>query len=60
MKAENFIEKAKAVHGDRYDYSKTSAIPTKVEIVCPKHGSFIQSPDNHLKGSGCPKCASKN
>lgn len=54
-----FIEKAKKVHGDKYDYSKVDYINnrTKVCIICPEHGEFWQLPTNHLKGSKCPKCA---
>ena len=53
-----FIEKAKKVHGEKYDYSKVvySNSKTKVEIICPIHGSFWQSPDNHLQKNGCPAC----
>lgn len=53
-----FLKKAIARHGDRYDYSKcnyTSA-SSKVEIICLKHGSFFQTPDNHTHGQGCPLC----
>lgn len=55
---EEFIERAKKVHGDRYDYSKVVYIntQTKVCIICPKHGEFWQMPSNHLKSQGCPKC----
>ena len=28
----------------------------KVIITCPEHGDFFQTPNNHLKGQGCPKC----
>lgn len=56
-----FISEAKAVHGDQYDYSKTEfkSSHEKVEIGCPVHGSFWQSPANHTKGNkaGCPGCA---
>jgi hypothetical protein len=53
-----FIEKAKFIHGDLYDYSKTDYINsnTKVKIICPKHGEFEQLPLNHLKGHGCFNC----
>lgn len=53
-----FIEKAKSVHGDKYDYSKAIYKNTmeKVLIVCPKHGEFWQRPIDHLHGHGCPKC----
>lgn len=55
---EQFIKEAKQVHGDKYDYSKTKYInlKTKLEIICPKHGSFWQRPDAHLRGQNCPKC----
>ena len=55
---ENFIQKAKEVHGDKYDYSKTiiEGRDIKTCIVCPKHGVFWQKPCEHLYGSGCPKC----
>ena len=53
-----FIEKAKKVHGDKYDYSKVEYInsKTKVCIICPKHGEFWQTPANHLLGRGCKVC----
>jgi len=55
---EDFINKAHEVHGDKYDYSKVEYInsKTKVRIVCPKHGEFLQTPNMHLRGSGCPNC----
>lgn len=56
---EIFIEKAKKVHGDKYDYSKVKYIngDTKVCIICPEHGEFWQSPWHHISGNGCPKCS---
>ena len=59
MKKEDFIRKAKAVHGDKYDYSKVIYVnnKTKVWIICPIHGEFWQAPDKHIKcRQGCPKC----
>ena len=58
-KTEIFIEKAKKVHGDRYDYQKVDYVnnKTKVTIICRKHGIFLQTPNNHLKGRGCPMCS---
>lgn len=57
-----FIAKAKAIHGDRYDYSlvdyKRSRI--KVKIICKEHGVFEQTPNNHLNGKGCEKCVRPN
>jgi len=58
----DFIKKAKEIHGDKYDYSKTQYInaKTKVIIICKIHGEFTQNPHNHISSkSGCPKC-SKN
>ena len=57
--AQTFIEKAKAKHGKSFDYSavKYDKSSRKVEIVCPKHGPFRMSPNNHLKGEVCPTCA---
>jgi hypothetical protein len=55
---EEFIEKAKLKHGDTYDYSKveyTKAINT-INIICKEHGDFLQQPNKHLQGQGCPKC----
>jgi hypothetical protein len=53
-----FIDKAKQVHGDKYSYDKTQYIKGSkpVIITCPKHGDFPQSPTNHLSGGGCAKC----
>ena len=55
---EDFIKKAKQVHGDKYDYSSVEYVnnETKVCIVCPKHGEFWQTPHSHLMGRGCKKC----
>ena len=54
-----FIEKAKEIHGDKYDYSKVNYIhsKTKVCIICPEHGEWWQTPNDHLKGHGCSVCA---
>ena len=55
---EEFINKAKKVHGDKYDYSKVEYknCDTLVKIICPIHGEFEQIPFNHLHGSSCPYC----
>ena len=57
----NFIEKAKKIHTNKYDYSKVVYVnsSTKVCIICPEHGEFWQTPNNHLHGYGCPKCKAK-
>ena len=58
MNTEEFIKKAKEVHGDKYDYSKVEYIncKTKVCIICPIHGEFWQTPEKHLQGKGCKEC----
>lgn len=60
LTTEEFIKKAQAVHGDKYDYSKVEYVnsTTKVCIICPIHGEFWQKPGSHMKGHGCAKCAS--
>lgn len=62
QKTLDFIEKAKKIHGDRYDYNKVLYKNTtdKIEIICREHGSFMQSPSKHLQGKGCSRCAGKN
>lgn len=59
---EQCVEDFKKVHGDTYDYSKVqyANCRTKVEIVCKEHGSFLQTPNSHLRGDGCPKCQVSN
>ena len=53
----NFINKSNLKYNYYYDYSKVDYInnDTKVEIICPVHGSFFQLPHNHLKFP-CRKC----
>ncbi len=57
---QSFIDKAKALHGDKYDYSKVEYINahTKVQIICPIHGPFMSDPVLHYKRTGCPQCSS--
>ena len=60
---ENFILKAKEIHGDKYNYSKVEYVnnKTNVCIICPEHGEFWQRPDKHISVKhGCPKCVNKN
>ena len=58
LTTEEFIEKARELHGNKYDYSKVNYVNnhTKVCIICPEHGEFWQVPSSHLQGVGCPKC----
>lgn len=56
-----FIEKAKSIHGNRYDYSKFNYITCKDKsiITCNIHGDFEQNADSHINArSGCPHCGS--
>lgn len=55
----DFIEKAKAVHGDTYSYDNLKYINLehKVNITCKFHGDFLTDGRGHLKGKGCPICA---
>lgn len=55
---EKFIEKARAMHGDKYDYSKFIYVTneSKSIIICPIHNEFIQQARSHYRGSGCTIC----
>ncbi len=54
-----FLEKAKAVHGSTYIYSKSEYVLNNLPLIitCPHHGDFLQRPNGHLLGAGCPVCA---
>lgn len=58
LTTEEFIRRAKQIHGNKYDYTKTKYVnqKTKVCIICPKHGEFWQLPNGHLEGKGCKYC----
>lgn len=53
-----FVLRAKEIHGDIFDYSNVVYVNSHsvIDIICPKHGVFKQSPNSHLRGRGCPKC----
>lgn len=55
---EEIIANFKAVHGDRYDYSKTiySNSSIKVVVLCSVHGAFEVLSSHHKNGVGCRKC----
>jgi hypothetical protein len=59
---DEFIQKAKAIHGDKYDYSNTKYTKAieEIEIICEKHGPFITTPNRHLCGNGCTICRTSN
>lgn len=58
LNTSEFIIRATEIHGNKYDYSKTSYINkrTKIRIICKEHGEFSQWPQSHLSGCGCPEC----
>lgn len=58
LNTEEFIKRARRVHGNKYDYSKVTYINmyTRVIIICPIHGQFSQVPSEHLRGYNCYKC----
>ena len=62
MTTEEFIKRAREVHGDKYDYSQTvyNGLKEKINIICPKHGEFWQVAYDHLRGFKCKKCKYEN
>src|SRR5271166_6886945 len=57
--ASDFLTKAKAVHGDTYDYSCVVYVNSKtcVEIYCKKHEYWFSiRPADHIRGQGCSLC----
>ena len=61
MTLEEFIERSRIIHNNKYDYSKVNYTnaTTEVIIICPKHEDFKQTPSSHLCGNGCKKCANE-
>lgn len=59
MSKDEFLRRAHATHGGRYDYGllNYAGIHEYVTIVCPKHGPFEQVANSHMRGCGCPSCA---
>lgn len=56
---EDFIKQCNDIHNNKYDYSKVIYKGSKayVDILCPNHGLFSQTPDVHLNHKcGCPNC----
>lgn len=64
MTREEFIDKAKQIYGDKYDYRSVPNIDLQpynnIPIFCDKHGLFFQSVYNHLQGKGCFECFREN
>jgi hypothetical protein len=62
LTTKEFVERAVAVHGDRYDYTQVGYVDfhSRVWIVCRMHGGFYQSPQSHVfHRAGCPKCSQR-
>lgn len=60
---ENFIQRSKLIHQLSYDYSESQYVKkdVKLKIKCIKHNHiFEQTPNSHLRGSGCPLCGKEN
>ncbi|MFA5048414.1 MAG: hypothetical protein WC516_05335 [Patescibacteria group bacterium] len=58
LSKEEFIKRSNKRHESKYDYSNFIYINnvTKGVVTCPKHGEFLQTPANHMRGRGCPQC----
>lgn len=59
---EEFIEKSKLIHGDKFDYSLVEYVnnKTKVKIICKTHGVFLSvAKDHYLRGDGCRQCSNE-
>lgn len=57
---EDFVKRANSIHKGKYTYENFIYVDAKTKglITCPLHGDFLQVPDAHLAGCGCPKCRS--
>tara|TARA_B110000240_G_scaffold172449_1_gene197509 strand:- start:518 stop:2113 length:1596 start_codon:yes stop_codon:yes gene_type:complete len=57
--SKDFITKAIKIHGNKFSYTKVNyqLSRIKVIIICPTHGEFLQTPNNHLRGRGCEACS---
>ena len=55
---EAFVQTAREIHGNRYDYARTEykAARQKAVFICRIHGEYTQTPNAHLRGQNCPKC----
>ena len=59
QREQSFKDKCKKIHNDKYDYSLVDYVDqsTKIKIICPDHGEFMQPPKLHIRGNGCKKCS---
>jgi very-short-patch-repair endonuclease len=59
----NFVNKARSIFGDKYDYSKFVYVKNHVIsiIICPVHGEFAKTPNKHTNSKqGCPHCTKES
>jgi hypothetical protein len=58
---DEFIAKVLLVHGTKYTYNDPYIKASQhINILCAHHGLFKQTPNKHLAGRNCPKCADVN
>lgn len=62
LTTKEIVNRFVSLRGNTYDYSKVDyrGARTLVIIICPTHGEFKQTPNNHVSGDGCPSCAGKD
>jgi len=56
---EIFAKRAKLIHGDKYNYSKVDYKTARKQVLIQCNTcslDFLTTPDNHLRGHGCPRC----
>jgi very-short-patch-repair endonuclease len=58
MKSEDILKRFSDTHKDFYTYLpfEYKSIYQDIEIICPDHGNFYQSINNHMRGTRCPSC----
>ena len=61
LTTKEFIDRARAVHGDKYGYAFVNYLKSKTPVIihCVEHGMFEQTPSGHLSGKGCLDCSGK-
>jgi len=59
LSQEDFEQRARLIHGNKYSYGRYNGWSNPIEIRCPEHGLFKQSPGSHLNGRGCRECGKK-
>lgn len=59
---QEFLDRAKEIHGDKYDYSKSVCIGSnsKITVTCLVHGDWQLDARSHLRGNGCQRCANQS